>query len=227
MAAATDPDHVARHDAESLRRFRAARAAGDVAGARHHWERLLTDNFDRVRNMVDAESWDHLSRDERDDAVQKALIKISNNMIDTFRGTSVGEWVEATRTLVRHICIDVQRAAARVHKHEASLGETWSGSDDERGRHDSDVFKAIERRRRFEAEATADAERLEERGDFLDWAVQQLSPKRRAVIELSRQEVPVPEMQERLEMSRDALYQSRHRAIEDLCKLRDEYETPG
>ena len=60
---------------------------------------------------------------------------------------------------------------------------------------------------------------------FLDWAVPQLSAKRRAVIELDRAEVPVEEMQERLGVSRDVVYASRSRALKDLAKLRDQYES--
>ena len=70
-----------------------------------------------------------------------------------------------------------------------------------------------------------DADALGERQAFLDWAVPQLSAKRRAVIELDRADVPVEEMQERLGVSRDVVYASRSRAIKDLAKLRDEYES--
>ena len=69
-----------------------------------------------------------------------------------------------------------------------------------------------------------DADALQERQSFLDWAAPQLSPKRRAVIELDRAEVPVEEMQERLDVSRDVVYASRSRAIKDLAKLRDQYK---
>ena len=51
----------------------------------------------------------------------------------------------------------------------------------------------------------------------------QLSPKRRAVIELDRENVPCEEIQARLGVSRDVVYASRSRALKDLAKLREEY----
>ena len=125
MAAARDPEHVGRHDEEKLRRFLVARRAGDEAGARRWWEELLTDNFDRIRGMVMLESRRHLSHDEQQEALQRALVKIANNMIRTFRGTSMGEWVESTRTLVKYACMDTQRRAAVISKHERSLERAW------------------------------------------------------------------------------------------------------
>ena len=224
VAAARDPEHVGRHDEEKLRRFLVARRAGDEAGARRWWEELLTDNFDRIRGMVMLESRRHLSHDEQEEALQRALVKIANNMIRTFRGTSMGEWVESTRTLVKYACMDTQRRAAVISKHERSL-ERSGRDDDEAGRWDADVYAAIEAQRREQESDEDDAEALRERQSFLDWAVPQLSPKRRAVIELDRAEVPVEEMQERLDVSRDVVYASRSRAIKDLAKLREGYES--
>jgi DNA-directed RNA polymerase specialized sigma24 family protein len=54
--------------------------------------------------------------------------------------------------------------------------------------------------------------------------VPQLSPKRRAVVELDRDDVPVEEIQARLAVSRDVVYASRSRALKDLAKLREQYE---
>ena len=117
--------------------------------------------------------------------------------------------------------MDTQRRAAVISKHERSL-ERLSRDDDDAGRWDADVYAAIEAQRREQESDEDDADALHERQSFLDWAVPQLSPKRRAVIELDRAEVPVEEMQERLDVSRDVVYASRSRAIKDLAKLREE-----
>jgi hypothetical protein len=225
VAATRDPHDVGRHDEEKLRRYLAARQSGDEAAARRWWEERLTDNFDRVRAMVLLESRGRLSDDEQQEAVQRALIRIANNMIETFRGSSMGEWVESTRKLVKFACIDTQRRAAARSKHERSLNEAASEDDlDHRGRWDAEVYEAIEDRRR-EAEADeADAEALAQGQAFLDWAVPQLPPKRRAVVELDRDDVPVEEMQARPAVSRDVVYASRSRALKDLAKLREQYE---
>jgi hypothetical protein len=146
-------------------------------------------------------------------------------MIATFRGSSMGEWVESTRRLIKFACIDTQRRAAARSKRERSLDEAASADDlDDRGRWDAEVYEAIRDRQR-EAEALEeDAEALAEGQAFLDWAVPQLSAKRRAVVELDREDVPVEEIHSRLAVSRDVVYASRSRALKDLAKLREQYE---
>jgi RNA polymerase sigma factor (sigma-70 family) len=213
---------VGRHDDEKLRRFLAARKAGDEAGARRWWDELVSDNFDRVRGMVSLQSRGHLSADEQQDAVQRALVKLFTNMIVTFRGTSMGEWVESTRTLVTFACIDTQRRATTISKHERSLDQPGR-DDDSDGRWDADVYASIEHRRHEQESAEEDVESVHDGQAFLDWAVPQLSAKRRAVIELDRADVPVDEIQERLGVSRDVVYASRCRALKDLAKLREAY----
>ncbi|MEA2155726.1 MAG: hypothetical protein QOE11_1866 [Solirubrobacteraceae bacterium] len=223
MAATRDSSHVGRHHEEKLRRFLAARDKGDEAGARRWWDELISDNFDRVRAMVYLQSRGHLSFDEREDALQRALVKLFNNMIHTFRGTSVGEWVESTRTLVKFACIDTQRRAMTISKHERSLDH--QARDDDAGRWDADVFAAIEKQRREQESDENDADALGEQQAFLDWAVPQLSEKRRRVIELDRADVPVEEIQKRLGVSRDVVYASRSRALKDLARLREAYDS--
>ena len=221
MAAERDPQGVGRHDQEKLRRFLAARRAGDEAGARRHWEDLLTDNYDRVRAMVFLESRGRLSSDEQDEALQRALIKIANNMILTFRGTTIGEWVESTRRLVKFACIDTQRRAAAISKHERPLESR--GRDDEDGRDwDPEVYAAIEARRGEEESRQQDEQAISDGRDFLDWAVPQLSQRRREVIELDRADIPVEQIEDRLGVSRDVVYASRSRALKDLDRLRQE-----
>jgi hypothetical protein len=214
VAAPRDPDHVPRHDDEQLRRFLVARRAGDEAAARQWWEALLADNFDRVRSMVVLESRGRLSHDEQDEALALALFKLAFKMIHTFRGTTVGEWVLSTRKLVRYACMDTQRRAAARSRHVRRI------ADD-----DGEVFAAIEERRREQEAHEAEADALEDGRAWLDWAVPQLSPARRAVIELDREDVGIEEMQRRLGVSRDVVYASRSRALKDLVKLR-EHRTP-
>jgi DNA-directed RNA polymerase specialized sigma24 family protein len=223
VAATPDPHDVGRHDDEKLRRFLAARRAGDEAGARHWWEELLADNFDRVYSMVRVYSRGHLSHDEQQEALQRALIRLANNMIVTFRGTSMGEWVESTRALVKFACLDTQRRAAALSKHERSLDQPGR-EDEDTGRWDADVYQALEKQRQEQEIAEEDADAIRDGQVFLDWAVPQLSDKRRAVIELDRADVPVEEIQVQLGVSRDAVYASRSRALKDLGNLRDEYQ---
>src|SRR5439155_1487586 len=82
-------------------------------GARRWWGKLVEANFDRVRGMVDLRAGRYgLSADERQEAVQRALVKLWHNMVRTFRGSTMGEWVNSTKQLVEFACQQVQRDAA-------------------------------------------------------------------------------------------------------------------
>jgi len=224
VAAASDPPLVRSHEGEYLRRFLVARAAGDRDGMHAWWEMLLVDNVDRVRGMVGAEARGRLSADEQQEAVQRALIKLARNMALTFKGSSMGEWVKATRTLVHGVCIDVQRDAERISRRERSLDAGWnSGDEDGPGRHDAAIAKDAIEHQRLDDERAAEEDEFQLGRDFLDWALPQLSPRLRAVMELDRQNVPVEEMQQQLGVSRDVIYAARSRALKELAKLMEEY----
>ena len=222
MDAGRDLSLVPRHDEHNLRRFLVARRAGDEAAARRWWDELVRDNFDRVRGMVILRSRGHLSAAEQDEAIQRALIKLSNNMIHTFNGTSMGEWVNATKTLVFGACVDTQRREKAASSHRAPLDATDDAGEETR-RLDRNIYKALEKQRQEQEADAQDAEDDAQARDFLDWAVPQLSAKRRAVIELDREDVPCEDIQVRLGVSRDVVYASRCRALKDLVKLREEY----
>src|SRR5262249_33596611 len=163
----------------------------------------IEDNFDRVRAMVDL--WGRhgrLSPDERDEATQRAIVKLWHNMVHTFQGATMGEWVNATRKLVEYACLDVQRAAARRTQHEASLDDPWA--DDEGAvsspwdRQLGDL--AADRVRR-------DDEQTEAR-DFVTWALAQVANERqRIVLERTLDGVPGTEIAEELGVSMQNLYQ--------------------
>ncbi len=209
-------------DDRTFQQFLAARAAGDDVGMRAAWENLVVENYDRVRTIVIATSRGQLSASEQEDAVQQACIKLLNNMIRTFTGTSMGEWVNATRTLVRGVCIDVQRAERRHSEKRVSLH-----ADDDAGDETESltlrVFHALEQADAARAADEDERDALAEKAGFLDWALPQLAEKRRLVIELDRQEVPAEEIEERLGMSRDAVYANRSRGLRDLARLAEEY----
>ena len=225
MPAASAPPLVRSHEGEYLRRFLVARAAGNRDEMRVWWEALLGDNMDRVRGFVAAEARGRLSRDEQQEAVQRALIKLANRMVLTFKGSSMGEWVKATRTLVHGVCIDVQRDAERVSKREPSLDAGWSDPDDGPGRYDSAIAREARNAEREQDELDDEEVVFQLGRDFLDWALPQLTPRLRAVMKLDRQNVPVEDMQERLGVSRDVIYAARSRALKELGKLMEEYDS--
>ncbi len=221
VATAHDHAEVTR-DEHTFQQFLAARAAGDDAAMRAAWENLVVERYDRIRTWVITISDRQLSPAEEDDAVQLACIKLLTNMIHTFAGTTMGEWVNATRTLIRGVCIDVQRAEQRhSQRREALHTEGDDGEDAEQLT--LRVFNALQK---AEAERAADEHERDlvaEKTAFLEWALPQLTEKRRRVLELDRAEASAEEIQEQLGMSRDAVYATRSRGLKDLARLAEEY----
>src|SRR3954447_19841463 len=118
MTSASERSPVADHAEEHLRRFVAARRAGDAAGMRRWWNELVIDVRDRMDGFVATTHRGRLDDDEHELAVAMALARFANNLIATFQGVSMGELVNATKTLARGICIDVQRRSVRARRLE-------------------------------------------------------------------------------------------------------------
>jgi hypothetical protein len=217
VAAESDTRSVRRHDDEHLRRFLAARERGDVAGMRRWWDELVIDFYDRMDGFVALEHQGRLDDDEHQLAVTLSVTRFSQNLIDTFEGVSIGQLVNASRTLARGICIDVQRASVRRRRHDGpSLDDGWdtAGEDDPTPR-----WEAGEATRRFER-----AERSAEIRDFLDWAIPRLGDDRRRVVELTFHGAAVPEIMDELGISQANAYQLRSRGLRDLEKLKERYD---
>lgn len=202
--------------------LRASQRGDDDARAKH-WNELVELNFDRVVGMVKSYSRGHLSDIERDEAIQRALIKLCRNMIDTFHGSSMGEWVQSTRTLVKGVCIDVQRAEIR-HSRRLLYLDHAAGEDDPPVRTDASVYAAIEKARREEERAEEDDDAMKDGSAFLDWAIPQLPKQRRLVLELDRRGLTVEQIQAKLGVSREVVYACRSRALKDLTRLREDYQ---
>jgi RNA polymerase sigma factor (sigma-70 family) len=214
---------MASQDEALLRRFVACREAGDAGGARRWWEELVTLNYDRVAGMVAVwRGGRELRPDERDEATQRALLKLWRNMVETFTGTTMGEWVNATRTCVDFACRDVQRRAARETRRLKSLDEPASArghdGDDDRGAYDWAL--EAERRRREQREREA-----RDAADFVTWALPRIADeRRRLVLQRTLEGVPAEEIRHELEVTRDNLYQLRSRGLKDLAKLKELYD---
>lgn len=189
------------------------------------WETLLAGNVDRVRALVAVEARGRLSADEQDEAVQRALIKLTRRMVLTFNGSTMGEWVNATRTLIHGVCVDVQRDAERASRRERSLEAGWDDPDEGRGRYDRQIARDADAAERDREQHDADEALLRRGRKALDWALPRLSPRQRAVLELDREGVPVEEMQRRLGVSRDVIYAARSRGLKELLKLMEEFES--
>jgi hypothetical protein len=194
---------VADHADEHLRRFVAARTGGDAGGMRRWWEELVVDFYDRIDGFVAAAHKGRLDAQEHEQAVELALIRFATRLRDTFAGTSMGELVNATKTLARGICMDVQRASVRARRSVAF----------------EDEYTFDESTRRYEVAAEAAEAR-----DFVTWALPQLEESRRRVIELTLAGAEIGEIMQALEISQANAYQRRSRGIRDLAKLKELYD---
>jgi RNA polymerase sigma factor (sigma-70 family) len=215
VAATSDTPSVGRHDDEHLRRFLAARKRGDTAEMRRWWNELVIDFFDRMDGFVAVAHRGRLDDEEHELAVAMSMVRFSERLITTFDGVSMGQLVNACKTLARGICMDVQRAAVRRHEHEAhSLDAGWDAEDRATPR-----WEADEAERRFERE-----ERSADLREFLAWALPQIKEERRRVLELTFDGAELPEIMEELGITRQNAYQRRSRGLRDLARLRKRYD---
>jgi len=219
VGARSDSPSVGRYDDVHLRRFLAARNAGDADGMRTWWEELVIDFADRMDGLVAVTHKGRLDHFEHEEAVQRAMVRFSRKLIDTFRGTSMGELVNATKRLCYFACVDVQQEAQAYRERHYSLDAIWpqDGGDDR----PSPSWEGDAAREAYEREEReADTETL------LAWALPQLIDSRRAVLERTLAGVPVAEICAELGISKDNAYQLRSRAQKDLKDLAKLYEHP-
>jgi hypothetical protein len=217
VPAAGDPQEVRGRDEEHLRRFVAAREAGDAAEMRRCWELVVTDFAPRMEGFVELAHRGRLDDEEHVEALSMALARFGLRVMETFEGTSVGELVNACKRMAQYTCMDVQRASIRRRRHEGpSLDDAWD-ADPEEGAPPS--WEAEAARRNHERE-----ERAVDIAQFLAWALPQLTADRRAVAELIFDGVPAPEIVERLGITRDNAYQLKRRALQDLARLLGEWD---
>jgi hypothetical protein len=208
---------VGRHADEHLRRFLAARTRGDAGEMRRWWNELVIDFFDRMDGFVYAAHKGRLDDDEHELAVAMSMARFSKNLIDSYDGISMGQLVNASKTLARGICIDVQRSAVRAHREEGpSLDAGWNADTEDAP---APTWEADEAVRRFER-----AERSAEVCDFLDWALPQVGDERRKVLELTFYGASLPEIVEELGISEANAYARRSRGMKDLKKLKEQYD---
>jgi DNA-directed RNA polymerase specialized sigma subunit len=129
----------------------------------------------------------------------------------------MGELVNATKTLARGMCIDVQRTAVRERRRSRSLDRGWDADADDRPFTAWEADEAMSRYERDEQDADADA--------FLRWALPQLRGRRRDVVERTFYGAELHEICDELGLTPDNAYQLRSRGLKDLAKLKEAYES--
>jgi DNA-directed RNA polymerase specialized sigma24 family protein len=210
-----DRRSVGLRSEELLRKFVERREAGDGDGALHWWGKLVEAEYGRVAGMVDARAARYrFSDDERQEALQRSLVKLWKNMYATYEGSTMGEWVKATHTLVTNVCKDVVDAAVRRSKRETSFDKP---SDDENAGSDW-MGDEVAWARHVRSEETTEA------SDFVAWALPQVDDdRRRLVLERTLDGVPAADIAKELGVSMDNLYAIRSRAVKDMRKLHDRW----
>jgi hypothetical protein len=199
----SDTASVGKHEDEHLRRFVAARGRGDAREMRHWWNELVVDFYDRMDGLVAVAHRGRLDAEEHDLAVAMSLTRFSKNLMITFDGVSIGQLVNACKTLTRGICMDVQRSSIRTHRHEGpSLDASWD-ADSTDGY--TPAWEADEAALRYERDV---------RG----------AEERRRVLKLTFHGAELPEIAEELDITRDNAYQRRSRGMKDLKKLKELYD---
>ncbi|XAY07823.1 hypothetical protein DSM112329_04714 [Paraconexibacter sp. AEG42_29] len=181
------------------------------------WEEIVISIFDRVDGIVAATHKLQLDDDEHELAVEMALARISTNLMRTFRGSSMGELINAIKTLSFGICVDVQRKSQSAGRRtNRSLDAGWDADAEDRPAHtwETDEAHAV-----YEREG-----RQKDINDFLDWAYPQMADNRRAVVQLTHHGSTIPEICEELGIRRDNAYQLRKRGFADLAKLKQQYD---
>jgi RNA polymerase sigma factor (sigma-70 family) len=216
VATRSDSPSVGRHDDEHLRRFIAARKRGDAVEMRRWWDELVIDFFDRMDGFVALAHKGRLDHDEHEVAVQMSMARFSARLIDSYEGVSMGELVNACKTLANGICMDVQRSEMRAHRKAKSLDAGWDADAEDRP---SQTWEADDAWHRFER-----AERSTEVQDFLAGALPQIIEDRRRVLELSFEGASIAEICEELGITEANAYQRRSRAFKDLKTLKERYD---
>lgn len=216
VSASRERPEVVRHDNEHLRRFVAARAAGDGVEMRRWWEELVISLNDRIDGIVGTAHRGRLDDQEHEAAVVLAMARIGTRLMATFAGVSMGELVNATCTLARNICIDVQRASIAERERFRSLDAGWDGDEEDRPSTRWEADEAWARLDKQERSADVTA--------FLDWALPQVSDTHRPVLKLTFRGEPVAAICDELHITEANVHQRRSRGMKELGKLRVRYD---
>lgn len=200
-----------------LRRVIAARRRGDGVAMKAAWEQLVLAEFPRVRTVIatyrnPSLPGGRVPREDHDDVAQDAFLKLRAIVLE---GSSVGE----ARALIRRATTFALHEYARQHvRHDVER----AGSLDDQG-DDPDVDTGgVARQAELDAAArrTDDAELALLRDDLLR-GLQAVDPNKREIVSLTLKGYGGDEIAERLELTRDNVFQRRRRGLAQLRAAMD------
>jgi RNA polymerase sigma factor (sigma-70 family) len=212
----SDPASVDQHANDTrarvlLRMLHDARRRGDREAAERAWQQIVLAELERVRGIVrcfrDPSLPDgRIAESDIDDVVQHVFLRL-HERVDGLRGESVGELRSFMRTAANYACLDHLRRVITDDQRRA-------GSLDAAAQEPSAVSRAA--LDRVVAELAVDNEETEAARAMVHRALAEVDFDKRAVLVMDQAGYPIEEIQERLELSRDAVYQRRRRGLKQL-----------
>lgn len=187
-----------------------ARRRGDRDEARRAWLMLVQAEVERVRAIARAFRADGLPggripATDVDDVVQEVFVRL-HGKVDGLRGESVGELRAFMRTAATYACQDYLRRHVTDDRRRA--GSLDAEPDEPSALAGPALDQLIER--------LAAADQAGEARALVHEALADVSPTSRAVLVMDQAGVPTEEIAQRLEISRDAVYQRRRRGLKEL-----------
>lgn len=203
-----------------LRMLHGARDRDDRAEAKRAWEQIVLAELERVRGIVvlyrhDSLPGGRIPAADVDDVVQRVFLRL-HERVDAFRGRSVGELRNFMRTAANYACLDHVGMVVRDEQRRA--GSLDAGADDP---------QAVSRELldRLAASYAAADESAELAAAVIHPALAEVDDDKRSVLVMTEAGFTVAEIQERLGISRDAVYQRRRRGLQQLrAAIREQTE---
>lgn len=208
---------------ELMRRYVVARAAGDRGAMQDAWGGLLTMAWPRLQRLIAVHGTRLRSTTERENALSEAALRLTRRVVWTFQGTTTAAFGAMLATVAKRACQTEVRAASKRSRRERALDTNRRGEDE--GADPIDVLskRLDDDRVSEEDDREHEAELYAAGAGFLDWAIPQLTPKPRQVLELLRDCSSREEVMRRLGMSREAVDQNYSRAMKRLNELKEQY----
>ena len=204
-------------DEELFRLLLLHRGRGDYARAKEAWDQLVENVYDRIRTRVATWRWKgkdvSIAAGEVEDVTQLAIIRLGGIM-ENFEGTVLPQFRAFALTCAVNQCMDWSRKEmTREIGIAGSIQDEAAGDEEAYGRFDSELADVAQR-------AAEREEHVFELHDAIARAIPLIpSDDQRAVVQMTREEVPAVEIAARLGTSVENVYQLRLRGLKKLKEV--------
>jgi len=185
-----------------------ARHRGDRDQALEIWQRIVLSELERVRGIVRAYRHEQLPQQrvrdaDVDDVVSTVYLRL-HGRVDTLRGEHVGELRNFMRTAAGYACLDYLHGVVREEQRRAG---SLDATGEERG---AVAGNSLER---FALEAFEAGDAADRASEVIHAGLAMVDDDKRAVLVMQAAGCSMLEIQQRLHLSRDAVYQRRRRGL--------------